>query len=74
MPQHAGENKNKNMGKNRFYIKDRENLGMMTAARVIVDKETGVNYLFVACGYGGGLTPLLDSDGKPIITKDGYNK
>ena len=38
------------------------------------DKETGVNYLFVHRGYGGGLTPLLDSDGKPIVTKDGYKK
>ena len=27
-----------------------------------------------SCGYGGGLTPLLDSDGKPIVTKDGYKK
>ena len=40
----------------------------------VVDKETGVNYLFFQRGYGGGLTPLLDSDGKPIITKDGYKK
>ncbi len=62
------------MGKDRFDIKDRETLGLITDARVIVDKETGVNYLFVACGYGGGLTPLLDSDGKPIIMKDGYQK
>ena len=62
------------MGKDRFDIKDRETLGLITDARVIVDKETGVNYLFVACGYGGGLTPLQDSDGKPIITKDGYQK
>ena len=62
------------MGKDRFDIKDRETLGLITDARVIVDKETGVNYLFVACGYGGGLTLLLDSDGKPIITKDGYQK
>lgn len=38
------------------------------------DKETGVNYLFFHRGNGGGLTPLLDSDGKPIITKDGYKK
>lgn len=30
--------------------------------------------LFVCRGYGGGLTPLLDADGKPIITKDGYQK
>ena len=61
------------MGKDRFNIKDRENLGLITDARVIVDKETGVNYLFVACGSGGGLTPLLDSDGKPIVTKEGHN-
>ena len=35
---------------------------------VLVDKETGVNYLFVQSGYAGGLTPLLDADGKPIVT------
>lgn len=38
--------------------------------QVIVDKETGVNYLWVKSGYAGGLTPLLNEDGKPIITKD----
>ncbi len=36
--------------------------------QVIVDKETGVNYLFTMAGYAGGLTPLLDKDGKPIVT------
>ena len=62
------------MGKDRFEIKDREHLGVMTNAQVIIDKETGVNYLFVHWGYGGGLTPLLDENGKPIVTKDGYKK
>ena len=33
-----------------------------------VDKETGVNYLYHFSGYAGGLTPLLDRDGKPVIT------
>ena len=33
------------------------------------DKETGVNYLYVQNGYSGGLTPLLDAGGKPVITK-----
>ena len=33
-----------------------------------VDKETGVNYLYHTSGYSGGLTVLLDKDGKPIIT------
>jgi len=58
----------------RFEIREKEGLNIMTDAVVIVDKETGVNYLFVHRGYGGGLTPLLNPDGKPIITKDGYKK
>lgn len=33
-----------------------------------VDKETGVNYLYHASGYSGGLTVLLDKDGKPVVT------
>ena len=33
-----------------------------------VDKQTGVNYLYHNGGYSGGLTPLLDASGKPIIT------
>ncbi len=42
--------------------------GTMLAQRILVDKKTGVNYLFIAEGYAGGLTPLLDQDGKPIIS------
>ena len=33
-----------------------------------IDKETGVNYLYHSSGYSGGLTVLLDKDGKPIVT------
>jgi len=32
------------------------------------DRETGVNYLWCGSGYGGGLTVLLDRDGKPVVT------
>ena len=32
-----------------------------------VDTETGVNYFYHSGGYGG-LTPLLDSNGKPIVS------
>lgn len=35
-----------------------------------VDKETGVNYLYRQSGYSGGLTVLLDADGKPIISTE----
>ena len=38
------------------------------STEIWVDKETGVNYLFHAGGYSGGLTVLLDKDGKPIVT------
>lgn len=36
---------------------------------IYVDKETGVNYLYVRNGYSGGLTPLLDAGGKPVVTR-----
>lgn len=42
--------------------------GAMTTTEIWVDKETGVNYLFHACGYAGGMTPLLNRDGKPIVS------
>ena len=42
--------------------------GTMTATEIWVDRETGVNYVFHASGYSGGMTPLLDRDGKPIIS------
>lgn len=35
---------------------------------ILVDTKTGVNYLYVSGGYGGGLSPLLDQTGKPIIS------
>lgn len=34
---------------------------------IYVDNETGVMYLFVKDGYGGGLTVMVDKDGKPLI-------
>lgn len=45
-----------------------EQTGLATGFQVVVDTETGVNYLFEHSGYAGGLTPLLDKDGKPVIT------
>ncbi len=36
--------------------------------QIWVDKNTGVNYLYSASGYSGGLTPLLNRDGTPVIT------
>ena len=38
--------------------------GGLQEIKILVDMETGVNYLF----YAGGLSPLLDRDGKPVVT------
>ena len=37
--------------------------------QILVDKETGVNYLLGRTPQGVGITPLLDSEGKVVITK-----
>ena len=42
--------------------------GALDVMEVWVDKETGVNYLYHYSGYAGGLTPLLDREGKPVIS------
>ena len=42
--------------------------GAVTVMEIWVDKETGVNYVFHASGYSGGMTPLLDRNGNPIIS------
>ena len=42
--------------------------GTMTTMEIWVDKETCVNYVFHASGYAGGMTPLLDRDGKPVVS------
>ena len=55
-------------GNKRFEVVSTQ--GAIESYRVIVDKETGVNYLYVSNGTSAGLTVLLDSEGKPIITKD----
>lgn len=43
--------------------------GAVSGMEIWVDKKTGVHYLYRAGGYAGGLTPLLDSDGKVIVKK-----
>ena len=42
--------------------------GMVDVIEIWVDKETGVNYVFHQSGYSGGMTVLLDKDGKPVVT------
>lgn len=41
--------------------------GTLDVMKIIRDTETGVQYLAMQSGYAGGLTPLLDREGKPIL-------
>ncbi|MBQ2841465.1 MAG: xylan 1,4-beta-xylosidase [Clostridia bacterium] len=42
--------------------------GALNVMEIWVDRETGVNYVFHCSGNAGGMTPLLNRDGKPVIT------
>ena len=53
------------MGSRRFEIT--ETAGSVKGFYVVVDRETGVNYLVAKFGTGGGICPLIDKDGKPIV-------
>lgn len=58
-----------NKKEDRFVVEKSEGNGLTSANRqVIIDKETGVNYLFFHDGYAGGLTVLVDAMGKPLVT------
>lgn len=43
--------------------------GMVSVTEIWVDRETGVNYLFHRDGNAAGFTPLLDKDGRPVVSK-----
>ena len=44
--------------------------GIVNVAKIIIDTQTGVNYLLGSHGKqtGTGLTVLVDQDGKPVVT------
>jgi hypothetical protein len=50
----------------RFVVKSRGGVSGIGAIEIILDTETGVNYLHMA----GCLTPLLGSHGGPIVDDD----
>ncbi len=58
------------MKESRFEVvfKDGAQLKDEGLRQILVDKKTGVNYLVWKSGYAGGITPLLDSEGKAVIT------
>ena len=50
-------------------FKDGSELKEEGVRQILVDKETGVHYLLWKSGYGAGITPLLDSEGKITVEK-----
>lgn len=53
---------------NRFETVHEEMIGSNTI-KIIVDNETGVNYIQSIGAAFAGITPLLDSEGKVVVTK-----
>lgn len=56
------------MSKDKRFTKSYSQTSFASEIQVWIDNKTGVNYVFIQNGYSGGLTPLLDSEGKPVIT------
>ena len=44
--------------------------GTIDVMEIWVDKETGVQYVFHRNGNAAGFTPLLDPEGKPVVTRE----
>ncbi len=61
--------KNKNQQDTRFEVILTEGSSWRSSGvrQILVDKQTGVNYILWQAGYGSGITPLLDSEGKPVV-------
>ena len=52
----------------RFVVTESESY-FLSEIKVIVDRVTGVNYMFVHDGYAGGLTVMLDEEGNPLVSE-----
>lgn len=53
--------------KEQRFIKVMEDSGFISSSEVLVDTQTGVQYLFHFDGSAAGLTVLVDADGKPLL-------
>jgi hypothetical protein len=52
-------------GKDRFISPN--NYNTPTTEQIIIDKNTRVMYLWCESGYKGGLTVMLNPEGKPLL-------
>lgn len=56
------------MAKNDRFVKVYTQSGFTQGCEIWADTVTGVHYLYIQNGYGGGLSPLLGADGKPVVS------
>ena len=52
----------------RFELVSQQKMDYCVETFLLRDKQTGVLYLFTARGSSGGLTCLIDKDGKPLTS------
>ena len=49
------------------FVKVLDESGFITCSEIWMDTQTGVQYLYHASGNSGGLTVLVDAEGKPLL-------
>ena len=52
---------------NERFVKVLDESGIITCSEVWVDTQTGVQYLYHCAGNSGGMTLLVDAEGKPLL-------
>lgn len=50
------------------FIKIFKERTLTESMEILLDTETGVNYLYIGADYGMGITPLLGPDGKVVVS------
>ncbi|WBW97063.1 DUF6440 family protein [Oceanirhabdus sp. W0125-5] len=53
----------------RFVIKEEHLLGVGVGIYIVIDTQTGVNYLMTAGTGENSITPLLDSERKVVVDR-----
>jgi hypothetical protein len=51
----------------RFVVKGQQEHTVYQNMYVLIDRVTGVNYLWIVGTSGNGLTPLYNPDGTPMV-------
>ena len=53
--------------KEQRFIRVLEESSFISSSEIWADTQTGVQYLYHAAGSSGGMTVLVDAEGKPLL-------